>query len=275
MCRVALYASAEDPGYLRYISRCFRLSSLNDFVLDRYRRGHRAHTHGWGYAYVYSSFNELGLSLYKTSLPITADGINMPLIPRHFDWIFMILHSRLTTEKSIDVLNSHPYYFHQPGKISIWLAHNGSLDKEKLAKDLNMESLTKNYSDSYFLTQWLGRNISSMDIEDFRSIIKDIVNKIAELGILKSALNFVAIVLDELEKKVLGLAINYIAEDYMNLFDYYTLYKADIGRKSVAIVSSTVALYLNKLYGFKAEPLSNRTIVIMYPHRESIEVEIH
>lgn len=274
MCRIALYASAEDPKYLRYISRCFKLSSLNDFILDKYRRGRRAHTHGWGYAYVYSSFNELGLSLYKTSLPITVDGINIPLTPKRFDWIFMILHSRLTTEEPIDVLNSHPYYFHQPGKVSIWLTHNGSLDKERLAKDLNMENLTNNYSDSYFLTQWLGRNISSTDIEDLRNVIKDVVNKIVELDVLKSALNFVAIVLDEIEKKVLGLAVNYIAEDYTNLFDYYTLYKVDIGSKSVAIASSTVALYLNKLYGFKAEPLANRTIVITYPYKERIEVEI-
>lgn len=187
----------------------------------------------------------------------------------------MILHSRLTTEEPIDMLNSHPYYFHQPGKVSIWLAHNGALDKEKLAKDLNMENLVKRYSDSYFLTQWLGKNISSTDLKDLRDVVKDAINKILDLGALRSALNFVTIILDEVEKKVLGLSVNYVAEDYMNLFEYYTLYKVDIGSKTYTIASSTVALYLNELYGFKVEPIDNHTIVLIHPNKDNIGVEIH
>ncbi|MEM4789741.1 MAG: class II glutamine amidotransferase [Ignisphaera sp.] len=275
MCRIALYASAEDVKYIKHISRCFKLSSLNDFVLDRYRRGRRTHTHGWGYAYIYSSFGELGLSLYKTSLPIAVDGITKPLIPNHFDWILMILHSRLTTEEPIDVLNSHPYYFHKPGKVSIWLAHNGALDKEKLAKDLGMENLVRRYSDSYFLTQWLGENISSTDLKSIVGVVKETINRILDLGALRSALNFVTIVLDEIEKKALGLSVNYVAEDYMNLFEYYTLYKVGIGSKTYTIASSTVALYLNELYGFKVEPIDNHTIILIHPGKENIEVEVH
>lgn len=269
MCRIALYASSENGEKIKQLIECFKLGTLYDFVLDKHRRGRRAHVHGWGYAYVYELSNDMGYSMYKTSLPMTVDGIKISL-PRYFDWILMIIHSRLTGGEPIDVVNSHPYYFHIPGGVSLWLVHNGSVDKEKLAKEIRMENLIKVYSDSYMLTQWFGKNIKGTSTKD----LVEVVHNIIDLGVVKSALNFAAIIYNEIEKNVVGLAVNYVIKDYMDMYDYYALYNIWIGDKTVVISSSTTALYLSRIYGYKAELMDNGTITIVRPRKDRVETEV-
>lgn len=271
MCRIALYTSTGDRHSLRELLKCFRLGSTNDFVLDSYRRGHRVHGHGWGIAYVYELFNAMGFMLYKTSLPISANIISSLPIPRYFDWILMILHSRLTSKEPIDLLNTHPHYFNRPGEISIWLVHNGSVDKQIIAKELGMPQLINKYSDSYFLTQFIGKNL----IEPTKESVIDTIKSVIELNIVKSALNIAAIVLDENNKRAIGLAVNYVDEKAMDMFNYYRLYKMDIESNLVIIASSTVALYMNKFSKFDIKPLDNKTIVFIHPDKGGIDVEIY
>lgn len=268
MCRIAFYASAEDEGKIRHLFKSFSLGALYDFVLDDRRRGYRVHGHGWGYAYIYGFLNDMGYSFYKTSLPMLSEGITLS-IPKHYDWLLLIMHSRLTSTEPIDVVNAHPYYFSRVGGISMWLAHNGFIDKVKLAKDLGLENLVNNYSDSYILTQWLGTNIKNIDNEELITA----VNRIVDLGVVISALNIVALILSEVEKKVLGVIVNYVAEKSMNLYDYYALYKVDMGARTLAITSSTVALYLNRLYRYNVEKIDNGVLMIVRSSKDGVEVE--
>lgn len=270
MCRLALYASTKSCHGFEELLECFRLGSLNDFVLDSYRRGRRVHPHGWGYAYVYQMLNDMGFAFYKTSLPIFSDVIIAPEMSKYFDWIVFILHSRLTSGEPIDVLNSHPYYFNRLGEISIWLAHNGALDKGKIVEKLSAKQLAERYSDSYFLTQFIGKNITTSTKEN----IIEVLNNIIELNVVESSLNIVAIILDEVKKEVIGLAVNYVAEKAINMFDYYRLYRVDVGGSTVVITSSTIALYLNKLYNFAVEPLDNNTVVFVHPRKDTIDIEV-
>lgn len=270
MCRISIYASAREPrGFRRYL-KSFILGSLNDFVLDGYRRGRRTHGHGWGYAYVYGFGSDMGFSFYKTSLPITTDGIKKIALPKSFDWIMMVMHSRLTSSEPIDAVNSHPYYLQLPGKLSIWLVHNGAVDKNAIARYLGMEGVVGLYSDSFFLTLLLGRKIESVEHNSIVSAVKDIV----EMNIVKSSLNFAAILLDDISKNVIGLAVNYVSEDHLNMFDYYTLYTVELGNGATAVASSTVALYLNRLYGYQAKPLNNKVMLLLRPERDSIRVDL-
>jgi len=268
MCRIAIYTSLEDESKIKQLYKCFRLGTLYDFVLDRYRRGRRSHNHGWGYAYIYGFQNDMGYSMFKTSLPILSDGMRLA-VPRYFDWILMIIHSRLTSGEPIDVVNAHPYSFSRVGRFSMWFVHNGSIDKEKLSKDIGLENFVKDYSDSFILTQWLGMNIKTLDSKD----IVEVLYRIIDLGIVKSALNIAAIVLDEMQKKVLGVAVNYVTKESADLYDYYSLHIVEMGSRTMVIASSTIALYLNKFYKYKTKVLDNGTVVILYPTREEIELE--
>lgn len=271
LCRIALYASVKELKNFKEFLRCFRLGSVSDFILNTYRKGHRSHMHGWGFAYIYSVSNDMGCMYFRTSIPIAFDNsMAVTATPRYFDWILMVLHSRLTFEEPVDVMNSHPHHFSRVGEFSIWLAHNGSVDKEKIAKELGLTDIVRRYSDSYFLTQWIGRNMGGLNSKD----IVDTIRSIVDLGVVRTSLNLVAIILDEIKRRVIGLALNFVAEESMDMLEYYRLYKVGIGNESVAIASSTIAAYLNKLYGISIEPLDNSTIVFVYPRKEGIDLEI-
>jgi glutamine amidotransferase len=269
MCRIVLYASSEGRSKIMQVFRCFKLASTYDFVLDTFRRGRRSHNHGWGYAYLYKFRNDIGYMVYKSSLPISFNEIKLA-VPRYFEWILMVMHSRLTHEEPIDIVNTHPHSFSKAGKVSIWFVHNGSVDKERLAKDIGLEGMVKNYSDSYILTQWLGENIKSLSSKE----LIDLITKVIDLGVVKSALNIAAILMDEVEKKVLGIAMNYVVKEYTNLYDYYALHIVEIGDRTKIIASSTVAYYLNSIYGYRTKVLENGTVIILHPVKEAIQIEV-
>jgi len=194
MCRTALYVAVSSPKGFEELVESFVEASLNDFVLHSYRRG-RSHNHGWGFAYIQGLFGDLSVMHFKTSLPIPC-AREVLAIPKRFNWLSLILHSRLTASEPVDVLSSHPFYVSIPGRLSLWLAHNGSVDKVELARELSMEALVDMYADSYFLTHWLAKNIEEPSV----SRLVKAAEKLIELNAVKTSLNFVALVLDEKKK---------------------------------------------------------------------------
>ena len=198
MCRIALYAAVGSPKGLGELVESFVEASLNDFVLRSYRGERRSHNHGWGFAYVQGLLGDLSFMHFKTSLPIPC-AREVLVIPKHFDWLSLILHSRLTSREPIDVLSSHPFYVSIPGRLSLWLAHNGALDKARLAKELSMEGLVDAYADSYFLAHWLARNVEKPSTDQLEKAIRRLI----ELGVVETSLNFVALILGEREKETL------------------------------------------------------------------------
>uniref|UniRef100_A0A7J2U4I5 Glutamine amidotransferase type-2 domain-containing protein n=1 Tax=Ignisphaera aggregans TaxID=334771 RepID=A0A7J2U4I5_9CREN len=262
MCRIGLYATLNELNSFREFLYSFVEGSANDFVLDSIKKGRRSHNHGWGYAYVYKYLNDLGVMFYKTSAPITS---NMPRkivsLPKHFNWLVMLMHSRLTSGEPIDVSNSHPYHVHIPGKLSLWLAHNGSVKKDFIARELSMLGIVNMYSDTYFLSQWIATNISKPDINAFEDAIKHLI----DLNIVETSLNLVAIVMDENNKRVFGAAVNYVVGKGLETYDYYKLYKVVVDRKTIIIASSTISLYMQRIFGFNVSELENRELVFVEP----------
>jgi len=265
MCRIALYAVAGSPRGFEELVESFVEASLNDFVLHSYRKGRRSHNHGWGFACVQGLFGDLSLMHFKTSLPLPCAKEAL-VVPRRFDWLSLILHSRLTSGEPIDVLSSHPFYASVPGKLSLWLAHNGGVDKERLAKELSMERLVDMYTDSYFLAHWLAKNIEGSSIDQLERTIKRLI----ELNAVKTSLNFVALILDEKEKRVLGAALNYVCGGGLDLYEYYKLYRVLVDDKALAVASSTIALYMEKRHGYKVDPLENGELLFVSPQEGKI-----
>ncbi len=267
MCRIALYVAVGGPKGFGELVESFAEASLNDFVLRSYRRERRSHNHGWGFAYVQGLLGDLSFMHFKTSLPIPC-AREVMVIPKHFDWLSLILHSRLTSREPIDVMSSHPFYVSIPGKLSLWLAHNGAVNKEKLAEGLSMEALADVYTDSYFLARWLAENLKGPSADQFEEAVRELI----ELDVVETSLNLVALILDEKEKRVLSVALNYVCAKSLDVYDYYRLYRVLVGEKALAVASSTVALYAKKLYGYEISPLENGEMLFASPQEDGVAV---
>lgn len=270
VCRLALYVSLNRLNGFKDLLRGFVEASVNDFVLDSFRRGRRSHDHGWGFAYVYRYLNDLGSMYFRTSLPIKTSVIDVRraiAIPRLFDWIAMVLHSRLTSGEPIDISSAHPFYVHIPGRLSLWLVHNGAVDKKMLAGSLSMDSLRDMYADSYFLAHWIANSMVEPSLESF----VEAVEKLISMGVVRTSLNMAAILVSERDRDVTAIAVNYVCGDGLDVYDYYKLYRVDIGGGAIAIASSTVALYMARLGGYEIRYLENGEIVAVKPGGRGIE----
>ena len=267
MCRIALYATVGDHKGFEELVESFVEASLNDFVLHSYRRGRRSHNHGWGFAYVQGLLGDLSLMHFKTSLPLPY-AREVLAIPKRCDWLSLILHSRLTSSEPIDVLSSHPFHVSIPGRLSLWLAHNGAVDKARLAEGLSMKGLVDSYADSYFLAHWLARNLEGPSAHHLERAVANLI----KLSVVEASLNFVALILDEKEKEVLCAALNYVCGKGLDLYDYYKLYRVLVGDKALVVASSTIALYMERLYGYEIDPLDNGELLLASPRRGEIAI---
>jgi len=274
MCRLGIYVSIGQYKFLEEFIRAFYLASINDIALEKLGYGRRSHNHGWGFIYIAKRFNNISLSWYKTSLPIMDRDVETILkntISLDADWIAINIHSRLTLREPIDVLNSHPFYVSIPGKISLWLIHNGSVDKEKISRILGLENIKDLYADSYFLANLIAKNLNSLNNNDIVEVFRSLI----DMNITTSALNLGILSIDERTKEISIAILNYMVKDVLddnNRREYYNIYIANIDSKTFIAGSSTVMWYLTKIAKIAIQPLSNGELVIVKPYENSLEV---
>lgn len=272
MCRLALYSGMVDSALLRLTVKSFRLSTQFDMILDSFRRGRRSHNHGWGLACVAMKFNELFVMHFKTSLPLLSEDFKSLLraISRDVWWMHLLLHSRLTSSEPINVHNAHPFHTSKVGAYSIWLAHNGSVNKQVLAEKLGLLHLVNQYADSYFITQWLGKTVGEAEPNALLDSLKSLI----EMNIVKTALNVIGIVLSESSNHVFSFALNYVSQEGQSLAEYYRLYKLLNSEKtSLVVASSTVFKYLNYFAKISGEAMDNGEAVITEVKNGVLEVK--
>jgi len=260
MCRIAIYSSINTHQYYKEFIKSFVMASINDVILNKFRYGRKAHNHGWGLASIIKRYGELSHFYYRTSLPLIESDFKKILRKLHFndiDWITLILHSRLTNNEQINVLNSQPFYINIPGKLNLWFAHNGSINKQKLAKELGMDNIKNRYSDSFFLAHWISKNIEELTDDNIKNIFKRLV----EMNITKTALNVILILFDELSMVVKAVAFNYVVDvDRMN---YYNLYSIKYDEKTLIVASSTIVYYMKRYCAIDPKPLNNGELLII------------
>ncbi|MEM0027773.1 MAG: class II glutamine amidotransferase [Ignisphaera sp.] len=271
MCRILHFVGLGKTGNLIRVVRGFKLATQYDVILDRVRRGRRAHNHGWGVAYVFMKFGEMGFAHYKTALPLLDEDIRrfVKSIPMDLQWIHMVMHSRLTTLEPINMFNSHPFYINIPGKLHLWFAHNGSVNKNLLAKELGLEDLASSYADSFFIAYWIAKKVDSIDADSLSRTL----SRLIEMGAVETSLNSVGIMIDEKNNKVVSFSLNYIAGEGEKNRDYYQLLRITPNQNSVVIASSTIGYYLKSLFGWRGEPLDNGEIDFIEIRDSSIELK--
>ena len=118
----------EDREELRELLNCLieaaRNDPLNGFV----------HGDGWGLV----AYTDNGLLLhYRSGKPIYDEGdVANKLVDMLSGRMWVIIHARRATDPIlINAIFSHPYLESTPSEL-IYIAHNGSIDKERLGKEL-------------------------------------------------------------------------------------------------------------------------------------------
>ncbi len=127
-CRMFAYVG-EKREDLEMLVGSLRASARNDTVAARVPLKLSCHPDGWGY--VMSS--EAGLAYYRSDKPMYEDE---PTLPETKGRVHAIFHARKALDGTpVQKRFSHPFMEQTQGDL-VFLAHNGSVDKERLEREL-------------------------------------------------------------------------------------------------------------------------------------------
>ncbi len=151
MCRMFGYVGDSRKDLERLVE-ALRMSSKRDTVAESLEMD-SVHADGWGFAL----YSERGLSVHKSKRPVFEDD---GAIPKTSGRIYAVFHARMATDKSlVESRFSHPYSGDDESSF-VFLAHNGSLKKERLAEKLGFSgrATDSELAMKYLLRNGLGRS---------------------------------------------------------------------------------------------------------------------
>ncbi|MGC8564442.1 MAG: hypothetical protein ACP5LZ_06095 [Fervidicoccaceae archaeon] len=193
-----------------------------------------SHKHGWGRATVYLEGNGISYSINKHIHPIYVvkpGGVQYTSSDVEYFRPFVIdlIHARAASpDTEVSIFNVQPFEFVTSTGDRLILAHNGSVDKERLvldSKDKIPKEVAERHSDTFMLGYMLSQEVGkSLDISLLRKY-KDYV---------KSALNLIALLITE--EKVDVMFGSYFTNDE---HDYYYKLFLKNERNSIMVSSST------------------------------------
>ena len=135
MCRMFAYIGSSNEELLRLYS-ALKKAAENDPIAKKLRVGFESHADGWGYVI---AGEDGSLHHYRTSKPIYNDLHRIPEMVGGFSAIF---HVRKASDKTtIRPAFAHPLLEDNENEL-LFFAHNGSLEKEPLAKALGFAGIT-------------------------------------------------------------------------------------------------------------------------------------
>ncbi len=149
--------SRED---LEQLLGALRKAAERDTTAERVPMKDIVHPDGWGFAL----YSNRGLAYYRSDQPIFKEDVVLP--PTDGE-VYAIFHARKASKGSpVKKRFSHPF-FGDTGNSFILLAHNGSLDKDRLARTL---AFTGETIDSELILKYAvqkGLAAASNDLEDY------------------------------------------------------------------------------------------------------------
>ncbi|WP_218258186.1 class II glutamine amidotransferase [Saccharolobus shibatae] len=198
MCRMLAY-NGDDKEHLRRLTNCLVKASLNDPLANE------THGDGWGIVAITSN----NLIHYRSHLPIFKDE-NLEKILNLLDGeMKVIIHARQASDKKlVSPYYSHPYLESTP-KSTLFLAHNGTVDKYKLGSMLGID-LT-HMVDSELVAKYL----ATYDVKE--------VVKLQDFT--QSALNLLIMEINRIDRSSTIYFYNYYRKDRITRKEeYYKLY---------------------------------------------------
>jgi len=231
MCRLLGFAGSNEEEFRRLFS-CLRGVAENDPL----NRKEPSHKDGWGYVAVSSE----RLQLYKTAKPIFKDDE----VPKVRGYSLVVVHARQTSfEALVSARHSHPYHY-TTVKGDFFFAHNGSVDREALAKVLRVRD-----PEAYVDSELAGLLIAQKGLRKGYEILAKH---------MRSSLDSLVV---HLSPKKVATLYYYGAFDVERVKskglpeDYYQLYYVK-GRGFEAVLSSSL-LFHPECRGMKAEKIDN------------------
>lgn len=193
MCRFIAFAGLAPlvDSLLPCIDSFVRSAERDPLLRAISRRGAESHGDGWGYAVAGRGVGgSLSTGFYRSSAPVYRDpkGVeSLKSMVLGLDTYMGVAHARLASRNEpLGVENAHPFMIEDPGRgFTLWLAHNGSVRKEELARELGLGDLVSRRTDSFFLAHYIARELSSADPAGIVRAIEAVVEK----GFVKTALN--------------------------------------------------------------------------------------
>lgn len=179
MCRI-LVAVARQEGirFLQSLIRLHALATKSDPYLAKLTRGDGRHCHGYGYLLLADYGSGWAIHYHKhDAADLLGEGeesckANLSHVEEESrrltelldgaEAAVLLLHSRKASRNTPrGTLHAHPYNAGIPGISGygeVYLAHNGSVHPEPLARKLGVDP--SRYTDSHLLTLWLAQQLS-------------------------------------------------------------------------------------------------------------------
>ncbi len=237
MCRFIIFqAKRRSFTPLEKFFKAFINSSKNDPYLSSISK-FKSHNHGWGYSII--CFNKGVAQIFhgKSLKPIYDDPIaNYSYILEPLssnDTCFGMIHVRLASRKEpINLFSTQPFFLNLENLGYMWFIHNGSVNKNTIAKILGKEELMETYSDSYLASMLIAKKY--MGGENIVKVIKDCIKYV------KTAFNIGIILMNT--DKLITVAMKYLVPERETINRYSNYYKLYHVSKDgfKAIVSSTI-----------------------------------
>ena len=237
MCRMFAYAgySRED---LAGLVNALRKAARRDTVAERVPLKDIVHGDGWGFAVC----SNRGLVYHRSGQPIFGEDV---VLPPTDGKIFAIFHARQATPGNpVGEKFSHPFRG-ETDSGSILLAHNGSLNKDRLAEKLQFAGNLDEVTDSELVLRYAVQNGLTAAATDLMDCTK-----------MNSALNLLALEIRDGDR--VDVFVNHFyrkKEGRPDKTEYYELCYQNLA-KGTAVFSSTF-----NDYGFSGKPIGQGGLV--------------
>lgn len=152
-----------------------RRAAERDTTAEKVPMKDNVHPDGWGFA-LYSS---RGLAYYRSNRPIFKEDVTLPPTDGK---VYAIFHARKASKGSpVKTRFSHPF-LGQTENSFVFLAHNGSLDKERLARTLGStgDAVDSDLALKYALQK--GLVAAANDLEDYTKMNSALNLLVLEIG---------------------------------------------------------------------------------------------
>lgn len=245
MCRMLVIMESKPRLDKHLRSRLYdslvKAARMDPYSVALFGEGEESHGDGWGFLSLrIGGRGAEGYMLYRSTRPIFED--DLPLGYQSGDGLGVeILHARAaSTGMPVNIFSVHPVEAQSPEGHKLFLAHNGSMDKEGLARAVGAGVHEKSlYNDSYFLARFLA--MRSEDIASGRALEEAV-------GYTRTAMNIALLLLSPRERLLVVGSYYKVGDKPVERRNYYKLY---VGRGEGAIIyaSSTIVDYYNPAPG--------------------------
>jgi len=245
MCRFIAFVGVNDNTTKHILDNLIK-ALVKSSVCDPYLTklgARKGHNDGWGFVLISYNDHVSKEYYYRNIKPISQDegAVNLlrKLIRQSQDPIlYGIFHVRAASPKEkVSLENTQPLRFLVENSNGFfYLAHNGLVDKWKIAKLLNLEEdIVMSLSDSYHLGLYFSKN---QGLNSLMNICKQVIKG----EIVKSALNTALLHIGDSIKLYITSYYKYRDQ---KVHDYYKLYRYELDSLAIYSSSTMVDYYLD------------------------------